>query len=95
MKFFYLFLLGALAPVFAPVDAYADQRMALVMGNSAYQRAPKLANSANDANLMAETFKKAGFSVVEARNDLSAQDMRRTLRDFGAKARSADIAVIY
>ncbi len=95
MKFFYLFLLGALAPVFAPVDAFADQRMALVMGNSAYQRAPKLANSANDANLMAETFKKAGFTVVDARNDLSAQDMRRTLRDFGAKARSADIAVIY
>ncbi|PSO23872.1 caspase family protein [Bradyrhizobium sp. MOS002] len=84
-----------MAPVFAPVDAFADQRMALVMGNSAYQRAPKLANSANDANLMAETFKKAGFTVVDARNDLSAQDMRRTLRDFGAKARSADIAVIY
>jgi hypothetical protein len=55
MKFFYLFILGALAVVSAPSDAFADQRMALVMGNSAYQRAPKLANSANDANLMAET----------------------------------------
>lgn len=95
MKFLYLFLLGALALVFEPAAAFADQRMALVMGNSAYQRAPRLANSANDANLLAETFKKAGFTVVEARNDLSAQDMRRTLRDFGAKARGADIAVIY
>lgn len=95
MKFFCFFFLSALTLVLEPAGAFADQRMALVMGNSAYQRAPRLANSANDANLLAETFKKAGFTVVEARNDLSAQDMRRTLRDFGAKARSADIAVIY
>jgi len=95
MKFFYLFVLSALALVFQSAAAFADQRMALVMGNSAYQRAPKLANATNDANLLVETFKKAGFTVVDARNDLSAQDMRRTLRDFGAKARSADIAVVY
>lgn len=95
MQFFCLFALSALALVFQPIAAFADQRMALVMGNSAYQRAPKLANATNDANLLVETFKKAGFTVVDARNDLSAQDMRRTLRDFGAKARSADIAVVY
>ncbi|WP_333939154.1 caspase family protein [Bradyrhizobium sp. CCBAU 11386] len=95
MKLFCLFLLSALALAFPSTGALADQRMALVMGNSAYQRAPKLSNATNDANLLVETFKKAGFTVVDARNDLSAQDMRRTLRDFGAKARSADIAVIY
>ncbi|SEO02678.1 caspase family protein [Bradyrhizobium sp. OK095] len=95
MKLFCLFVLSALALAFQPSAAFADQRMALVMGNSAYQRAPKLANATNDANLLVETFKKAGFTVVDARNDLSAQDMRRTLRDFGAKARSADIAVVY
>ncbi|MGT2437830.1 caspase family protein [Bradyrhizobium betae] len=99
MKFFGFFVLGAILSTLAlavlPEAALADQRMALVMGNSAYQRAPKLANATNDANLLVETFKKAGFTVVDARNDLSAQDMRRTLRDFGAKARSADIAVVY
>ncbi|PDT85727.1 hypothetical protein CO669_31085 [Bradyrhizobium sp. Y36] len=95
MKFLFLFVLGTLVLVLEPAAAFADQRMALVMGNSAYQRAPKLANATNDAGLLVETFKKAGFTVVEARNDLSAQDMRRTLRDFGAKARGADIAVIY
>ncbi len=95
MKYLFLFLLSGLATAFVPTGAFADQRMALVMGNSAYQRAPKLANATNDAGLLVETFKKAGFTVVDARNDLSAQDMRRTLRDFGAKARSADIAVVY
>ncbi|QPF90390.1 caspase family protein [Bradyrhizobium commune] len=95
MKFLCLFLFSALALAVQPAGAFADERMALVMGNAAYQRAPRLSNSANDANLLAETFKKAGFTVVDARNDLSAQDMRRALRDFGAKARNADIAVIY
>jgi len=95
MKFFCLFVLTALTLAVQPEAALADQRMALVMGNSAYQRAPKLANATSDAGLLVETFKKAGFTVVDARNDLSAQDMRRTLRDFGAKARGADIAVIY
>jgi hypothetical protein len=95
MKFLCVFLFSALALVFQAGGAIADQRMALVMGNSAYQRAPRLSNASNDANLLAETFKKAGFSVVEARNDLSYQDMKRALRDFGAKARNADIAVIY
>jgi hypothetical protein len=66
MKFLYLFVLCVLALVLQPTGAFADERMALVMGNSAYQRAPRLSNSANDANLLAETFKKAGFTVVEA-----------------------------
>lgn len=95
MTFFCRFVVGAVALILTASGAVADQRMALVIGNSAYQRAPRLANAANDAGLLAETFKKAGFSVVEARNDLTAQEMRRALRDFGAKARSADIAVIY
>jgi WD40 repeat protein len=95
MKFLYLFVVSAFALLLASASAFADQRMALVIGNSAYQRAPRLSNAANDAGLLAETFKKAGFTFVEARNDLSAQEMRRALRDFGAKARSADMAVIY
>ncbi len=95
MPFLYLFVVSAFALILPATGASADQRMALVMGNSAYQRAPKLSNAANDAGLLAETFKKAGFTVVEARNDLSAQEMRRALRDFGARARGADIAVIY
>lgn len=95
MTFFCRFVVGAVALILTASGAVADQRMALVIGNSAYQRAPRLANAANDAALLAETFKKAGFGVVEARNDLTAQEMRRALRDFGAKARGADIAVIY
>lgn len=95
MRKYFVLILGALAFSFLQTGAYADQRMALVMGNAAYQNVPRLANAVNDATILADTFRKSGFSVVEARNDLSATEMRRTLRDFGAKARDADIAVIY
>ena len=44
--------------------AFAEKRVALVLGNSAYQNVPRLTNPVNDAALMAETFKKAGFDVV-------------------------------
>ena len=75
--------------------ALAGKRVALVVGNSAYQNVNPLANPANDAGAIAEMFKKAGFDVVDSRRDLKAQEMRRALREFTDKARGADIAVIY
>ena len=75
--------------------ALAGKRVALVVGNSAYQNVNPLANPANDAGAIAEMFTKAGFDVVDSRRDLKAQEMRRALREFTDKARGADIAVIY
>ena len=75
--------------------ALAEKRVALVLGNSAYQNVPPLANPVNDAALMADTFKKAGFDLVELKQNLTVQETRRVLRDFTDKASDADIAVIY
>ncbi len=75
--------------------ALAGKRIALVIGNSAYRNVARLANPTNDAAVLADTFRKANFDVVDARNDLGINEMRRVLRDFGLKARDADIAVIY
>jgi uncharacterized caspase-like protein len=75
--------------------AFADKRVALVLGNSSYQSVPALSNPINDGALMATTFKQAGFDVVESRYDLTALDTRRVLRDFEDRARDADIAVVY
>jgi uncharacterized caspase-like protein len=75
--------------------ALADKRVALVLGNSAYQNVPPLANPVNDAALMADTLKRAGFDVVDSRQNLSALETRRVLREFANKATDADIAVIY
>ncbi|AMA59087.1 caspase family protein [Bradyrhizobium sp. CCGE-LA001] len=76
-------------------SAQAQKRVALVIGNSAYKSVPKLANPANDAGLIGGTLKKAGFDAVDVRQDLSAPEMRKALREFGTRTRDADVAVIY
>jgi DNA segregation ATPase FtsK/SpoIIIE-like protein len=75
--------------------AHAEKRVALVIGNSNYQNVSHLENPANDAAKLAATFRAANFDLVILRTNLSAIEMRRVLRDFGDKARDADIAVIY
>ena len=85
----------ALAGSLASQSAFAEKRIAFVVGNSNYQNAVALANPANDAVAITELFRKAAFDVVESRRDLKNAEMRRALRDFTEKARDADIAVIY
>jgi len=75
--------------------AFAEKRVALVVGNSTYQRVPQLANPARDADDMSEMFRKAGFTVVVAKHNLGASEMRRALRDFSDEVRDADVAIVY
>ncbi|MHC2621223.1 putative caspase-like protein [Bradyrhizobium huanghuaihaiense] len=75
--------------------AHAERRVALVIGNSAYKSVAKLANPANDAVLVGGMFRKAGFDWIDTRTDLNAAEMRKALREFGARARDAEVAVIY
>src|SRR6476620_2915333 len=77
------------------VSALADKRVALVIGNSGYKNVAPLQNPANDATAVVGMFKNAGFDEVVSRLDLNVVEMRRALREFGNKARDADIAVIY
>jgi uncharacterized caspase-like protein len=62
--------------------AFAEKRVALVIGNSTYQRVPTLANPARDAADASEMFKSAEFNVVEFKHDLGVNEIRRALRDF-------------
>ena len=91
---FYSFCLAA-ALLLVGQPAFADKRVALVIGNAAYQNVPRLPNPVNDGNTIATTLKDAGFDVVDNRHDLGAADTRRALRDFADRARDADIAVVY
>lgn len=75
--------------------ALAEKRVALVIGNSAYQNVPRLANPANDAGAIADLLRFAKFDVVESKRDLGIVEMRRAFRDFMDKAREADVAVVY
>src|SRR5258705_4586732 len=74
----------------------AEPRIALVIGNAAYQ-AGALNTPANDAGLIAQTLQAAGFDVSGAR-DLDQDSLRRAIRDFLDKAATSGpntVAVMY
>ncbi|MES2194808.1 MAG: caspase family protein [Pseudomonadota bacterium] len=89
------FFFAAAALLLVCQPAWAEKRVALVLGNAAYQNVAKLPNPVNDGAVIAATLKNAGFDIVDSRQDLSAAETRRTLRDFADRARDADIAVVY
>ncbi len=62
-------------------QALAENRIALVIGNSNYTSVTALPNPANDAKAMTNFLSSAGFQVVQA-PDLTQSDMRRTIADF-------------
>ena len=64
--------------------AFAENRVALVIGQSAYKNVSPLPNPPNDAKMMADLLKAAGFDVTAAQ-DLSQNQMRKTIGDFAAK----------
>jgi len=75
--------------------AAAEKRVALVIGNGAYQKVGKLANPANDAIAVADMLKAAGFEEVELYRNLGFRELRKAIGDFSDLAREADTAVVY
>ncbi|HUI95691.1 MAG TPA: caspase family protein [Xanthobacteraceae bacterium] len=64
--------------------ALAENRLALVIGNSSYRAVTPLPNPVNDAKAMSGELRSASFDVTEAL-DLGQSDMRRAIRDFAGK----------
>ena len=88
-------VIAAPAPL-AAQNVTSEKRIALVIGNAAYQ-AGALSTPANDAGLVAQTLQAAGFDVVGAR-DLDQDSLRRAFRDFLDKAQGAGsdaVAFVY
>ena len=73
----------------------SERRVALVIGNSAYQAVPALSNPANDAKAVANALRAVGFSQVRELHDTDLATFGKALKDFGDIAAAADWAVIY
>src|SRR5262247_3835611 len=86
---------GLLAQLLSAGPALAEKRVALVIGNGAYQNVAKLSNPVKDANAIAALLQKAGFDWVKVRQDLGNLDFKRALREFVDAAQDADVAVVY
>jgi uncharacterized caspase-like protein len=55
----------AVVPVVVAPAAYAEKRVALVIGNSAYWHTPRLENPKHDAADMVAALRMHGFQVIE------------------------------
>ena len=64
--------------------AQAESRVALVIGNSAYQANKPLNNPVNDAQAVSQMLNQAGFEVVMA-FDLTRDIMKQTVEEFAAR----------
>ncbi len=90
-----LILFIALGSGLAPTaDANEGRRIALVIGNGAYEHVPFLPNPTKDARAIANALEGLRFEVITAL-DLSLADMRGVIRDFAGSSRSAEIALVY
>ena len=87
-----LLLVGLLSQTGGAV--FAQNRLALVIGNDSYQNVPKLRKAVNDANGIGQTLSNLGFSVTIA-TDVSRRQMNKTLQNFNNKIFAGDTVLLF
>ena len=73
----------------------AARRVALVIGNGAYQHSSALSNPANDAKSVAAALRRIAFDDVEVVLDADLTAMHQALTRFARLADRADLALVY
>jgi uncharacterized caspase-like protein len=86
---FRLFVLAVVWALSTGALAQTGERVALVIGNAAYPRAP-LENPGHDARAMTELLTKAGFRV-DQHLDASQADLARAIEQFGKAIRDPKV----
>lgn len=85
---------AAMSQLHERVAPPAAERIALVIGNGAYEHHPDLANATNDAADMASVLADRGFSVLHLYN-VGFDAIRQGLRQFSEEAARSEIAVVF
>lgn len=83
-----------LALVLLPAPAAMAQRVALVVGVSAYRNVPPLANTANDAQDLAGALQRLGFQT-DLVQDPDRGQLEQAVRRLGQAARGAEAALFF
>jgi hypothetical protein len=74
--------------------AFAEERVALVIGNGAYHHSVRLENPARDATEVARRFERGGYRTILLK-DADVRTMRRSLLDFSREHDRANQAVFF
>ncbi len=87
-------VVATLGMVATSLAALAQERVALVIGNSKYQNARPLPNASNDGIDMMGTLSGLGFDVLGG-TDLGYDEMNRLIGQFAEQADNAEIALVF
>ena len=90
-----IFLILTILTFFNPslLPAATESRIALVIGNGSYDFG-RLKNSVNDANDMAATLKKLGFSVI-LKNNAGHKEMETAIKELGRQLKKDDVGIFF
>ena len=76
------------------VDAWAERRVALVVGNAQYEHTSALKNPVNDAREIGALLERLGFEVLVS-TDLDQAEFARTIDSFGRRLEGADVGLFF
>lgn len=84
-------------PAAAPVVVPQGKRVALVIGNSAYEHISSLDNPEKDARLIAAALGELGFTLIGggAQLDLDNAALEQAVQNFGREIQGAEVALFY
>jgi uncharacterized caspase-like protein len=77
--------------------AMAGERVALIIGNSSYVNIPPLGNPNNDAKLISNTLRDAGFKIIGGgpQLNLNKASFRKLIESFGKDLEGAEVGLFY
>jgi hypothetical protein len=75
-------------------NTQVQKRVALIIGNAAYQGAPALRNPVNDARAISNALNELGFQVIEV-TDATQKEMNRAITTFGRKLNGETAALFF
>ncbi len=84
---------AVLAVAAFPMEAHA-RRVALVVGNDAYEKLPRLQKAVGDARAVGNTLASLGYSVIKGEN-VSRREMNRLFADFEQQVRPGDTTFFF
>lgn len=87
-------VVAAFALIAWAAAAHAEKRVALVVGNGAYQHATVLSNPANDAQDLAAALGEVGFDTLLGL-DLDKRSFELKVREFARKLGQADVGLLF
>ena len=73
---------------------FAENKIALVVGNDAYQNVAKLRKAVNDSNAISRILNESGFYVIQG-NNVDENNFSYKLNEFISRLNKDDVAMFY